>query len=310
MFDLTTNDVSNIDVDCTEVLHAVRDVLESLGRGESVNPPKLAFETAEGVVYGMAGYDAASRTVAIKTSYRFGVGKKHELMRYHASLAYFDDRTGDSLGSLDATQVCALRTPAVSALMASTACPQARTALILGSGAQARLAAPFLLTSCLALERVVIYGTHRPGIDAAVAEVEARFPGRTLEVTQDPEAVARDADVVIAASGPRVTRTLSAHHLKKGSVAVLVGYGLSADALHTADYVTATNAAQMHITGADLVDSDGQLPDVDAELADVLLGMKPARRGPNDRVFAYNSGLIVTDIAVGRLLLDRQRRVS
>lgn len=51
--------------------------------------------------------------------------------------------------------------------------------------------------------------------------------------------------------------------------------------------------------------SDGSLPAVDAELPDILLGLAPARRHPDDVVFAYNSGMVVTDVALGRLMADR-----
>jgi N-[(2S)-2-amino-2-carboxyethyl]-L-glutamate dehydrogenase len=47
------------------------------------------------------------------------------------------------------------------------------------------------------------------------------------------------------------------------------------------------------------------LPAVDAELPQILVGAKPSRRSVSDRVFAYNSGMVVTDIALGRLMAER-----
>jgi len=66
--------------------------------------------------------------------------------------------------------------------------------------------------------------------------------------------------------------------------------------------VLATSEAQMRVTGTDLVDDDGKLPTVDAELPEILTGRKPARKSPDEVVFAYNSGLAVTDVAVAGAL--------
>ena len=66
----------------------------------------------------------------------------------------------------------------------------------------------------------------------------------------------------------------------------------------------------MRVTGADLVDASGQLPAIDAELPDILLGRKPARPSDDATVFAYNSGMVVTDIALGRLVAETARAMG
>ncbi|MCZ0991428.1 hypothetical protein O1M54_48595 [Streptomyces diastatochromogenes] len=69
--------------------------------------------------------------------------------------------------------------------------------------------------------------------------------------------------------------------------------------LHHADRVVATSAAQMRVTGTDMADADGRLREVDAEFPEVLAGRAEGRTDPGQRIFAYNSGLVVTDIALG-----------
>lgn len=304
---MTREQLERIPVTPAEVLRAVEDVLVSLGQGSSVNPTKLSFETpgGDGVVYAMTGYDAATRTVGFKNSYRFGAHGDHAAMRYHVTLALYDDKTGASLGLLDAQHIGAMRTPAVSALFARSAHPRAKTALVIGSGAQAQLATPFLVEACPSLERTMIIGSHQQGLKSAVEALGAHDKNRKLEVVTDLAKAAAEADIVVGASGPRCTHYVHSKDMKAGSVAIIVGYGLHADALHLADYRIATHAGQMKLTGADFANANGELPEIDGELPDILGGHAPARRRETDKVFAYNSGLVVTDIAVGRLLVDR-----
>jgi ornithine cyclodeaminase/alanine dehydrogenase-like protein (mu-crystallin family) len=45
--------------------------------------------------------------------------------------------------------------------------------------------------------------------------------------------------------------------------------------------------------------ADGTFPAVDAEFPEVIAGRARGRQAPEERIFAYNSGLVVTDIALG-----------
>jgi ornithine cyclodeaminase len=53
-----------------------------------------------------------------------------------------------------------------------------------------------------------------------------------------------------------------------------------------------------------MADAEGNLRAVDAELPDILAGRATGRETPGQQVFAYNSGLIVTDIALGHRLAE------
>jgi len=55
----------------------------------------------------------------------------------------------------------------------------------------------------------------------------------------------------------------------------------------------------MRVTGTDMADADGELPSVDAEFPAVMAGITAGRISSTERIFAYNSGLVVTDIALG-----------
>ncbi|MFE0178402.1 ornithine cyclodeaminase family protein [Streptomyces sp. NPDC059002] len=299
---LSTGDLAGIDISLADVIATVEGAYRTLHAGESDNPRKLTVAPRDGhsVAYAMLGRDGTRDVVAIKTSYKHGLDKGRDEQHYYTSLTLYDDATGLPVAMMDCARIGSLRTPAVSALLArELAPPGARSALAIGTGTQGRLALPFLLTTLPGLDRLMLSGTHPDGIRAVRDELHRHFPDREVEVVEDLKAAASDADVVVATAGGHTPAAVEADWLKAGALSVLVGHGLAPSTLHRADRVIATSEAQMNVTGTDMADANGQLPSVDAEFPPVLAGAAKGRTGADERVFAYNSGLVVTDIALG-----------
>ncbi|MFJ5306857.1 ornithine cyclodeaminase family protein [Streptomyces sp. NPDC088350] len=299
---LGTSDVAGIDITLSDVVSVVEQAYRTLADGKSDNPRKLTVKPEDGhsVAYAMLGRDGERGVVAVKTSYKYGLHEDRDKQHYYTTLTLYDDATGLPVAMLDCGRVGALRTPAVTALLArELAAPGARSALVIGTGTQGRLALPFLLTTLPDLERLMLFGTHPEGIRAVREQLHTHFPGRELEVVTDLREAAGEADVVLATAGPHTPASVDADWLRPAAVSVLVGYGIAPSTLHRADRVIATSAAQMRVTGTDMADADGRLRGADAEFPDVLAGRAAGRTDPEQRIFAYNSGLVVTDIALG-----------
>ncbi|MFV0128721.1 ornithine cyclodeaminase family protein [Streptomyces sp. HMX112] len=299
---LSTSDIAGIDITPADVVDVVEQAYRTLAAGRSANPRKLTVKPEDGhsVSYAMLGRDGVRNVVAIKTSYKHGLHEDRDKQHYYTSLTLYDDVTGLPVAMMDCGRIGSLRTPAVSALLArELAAPGSRSALVIGTGTQGRLALPFLLTTLPGLERLMVFGTHPDGIRAVREQVGAHFPGREVEVVTDLRAAAGAADVVVATAGPRTPANVEADWLRPAALSILVGHGIAPSTLHRADRVVATSAAQMRVTGTDMADDDGRLPDVDAEFPEVLAGRAAGRTDDGQRVFAYNSGLVVTDIALG-----------
>lgn len=299
---LSTTDLAGIDISLADVVATVEGAYRTLQAGQSDNPRKLTVKPQDGhsVSYAMLGRDGSREVVAIKTSYKHGLDKGREEQHYYTSLTLYDDVTGLPVAMMDCSRIGSLRTPAVSALLArELAAPGARTALVIGTGTQGRLALPFLLTTLPDLDRLLLSGTHPEGIAAVREQLRAHFPDRDVELVTDLKAAAADADVIVATAGGHTPAAVEASWLKPGALSILVGHGLAPSTLHEADRVIATSEAQMNVTGTDMADSEGRLPAVDAEFPPVIAGVSSGRTGAEERIFAYNSGLVVTDIALG-----------
>ncbi|MFG2951044.1 ornithine cyclodeaminase family protein [Streptomyces adustus] len=299
---LSTSDLAELDITIGDVVDTVEQAYRTLAAGESDNPRKLTVKPADGhsVAYAMLGRDGSRNVVAIKTSYKHGLHESRDRQHYYTTLTLYDDVTGLPVAMMDCSRIGSLRTPAVSALLArECAAPDATTALVIGTGTQGRLALPFLLTTLPRLDRLLLSGTHPDGIAAVRGELARHFPGRDVELVADLASAAREADVIVATAGAHTPAAVEADWLKPGATAILVGHGLAPSTLHRADRVIATSEAQMRVTGTDMADSDGSLPPVDLELPGIISGAADARTSPSQRIFAYNSGLVVTDIALG-----------
>ena len=299
---LSTADVAAIEMSPVEVIKVIERAYFALAAGTSANPRKLTVKPEDGhsVAYAMLGRDGVRDVVAIKTSYRFDPSKVGASQHYYTSLLLYDDVTGLPIALMDCGRIGSLRTPAVSALLArECAGPGARSALVIGTGTQGRQALPFLLATLPGLDRLMVYGSHPDGLLAVRDELRRHHPDRDVDVVSDLPAAAADADVVLAVAGAGTSAAVEADWLKPGALCVLVGHGLAPSTLHQADYVIATSTAQMAVTGTDMVDEHGRLPVVDGELPEVLAGRAPGRQHSEQRIFAYNSGLVITDIALG-----------
>lgn len=304
---LTRSDLADLTISPAEVISIVEDSYIALAEGISRNPAKVMMPIPrperDAVSYSMLGYDGCLEHVGFKTSYRRGSTHREN---YYTVITLYDDTTGLPFAMLDCHRVGATRTPAATALLArSCAAPHARSALMVGTGAQGVLTLPYVLTALPYLEDVSLFGTHPEGIRACMDALAAEFGDRQVNIVNDVETAARKADIVIAASGRAAHPPIELGWLPPGGLLISVSSkGVSEGALADADYAVATSAAQAGVTGGRIAGPDGMFR-VDAELPDILVNRADGRRGDTDRVFAFNSGMVITDISVASALANR-----
>lgn len=302
---LSRSDLADIEIAPTQVIEAVRLAYIAFAHGESCNPAKLSIPLRDrhSVAYSMLGFDGLQQAVGFKTSYK---KEEPENKKYYTTITLYDDECGLPFALMDCARIGALRTPAATALLVDVAAlPDSRTALLIGTGTQARQTFPYLLEVRPDLDRLLLYGTHRAGIDEVRRVLRHHHPTREIELAPTLDAlyqVIPECDVVLAVSGSATQVRVRTSLLKAGAILVDVGCGVDGSALIEADYAIATSASQMAVTGIYLAPTDGPLRPVNAELPHILIGAGNGRRTPRDRVFAYNSGMVIADIAVGHIL--------
>jgi ornithine cyclodeaminase/alanine dehydrogenase-like protein (mu-crystallin family) len=299
---LTRSDLADIPLCPGDVIEAVRGAYLRVAQGSSVAPAKIMMRSThrDSAAYAMPGYDGGLQVTAFKDYYMQNDDGKKE----YITITLYDDRAGTPIAFMDCTRVTTLRTSASTALIAAACAREGtRTALVSGSGAQARETFPFLLAALPELERLLLFATHPDGIASVAEYLRDQHPDRDIEVVSDPEAAAGESDIMVATSaGPATAVKLRTSWLKPGSLFISVnGTGVHPSSLRDADYAIATSAGQLAVTGLRFAGPDGTL-NIDAELPDILAGIKPGRREETDRVFVFNSGMAITDIPVAHAL--------
>ena len=304
---LSRSELSDIELPPAEVIALVEDAYLSYANGASRCPTKLMMPLPDtqrdAVTYSMLGYDGALRHAGFKTSYRQG---SESADKYYTTISLYDDTSGLPFVFMDCHRIGAARTPATTAIIAKhCAAPHARSALMIGTGAQGINTLPYLLTALPNLETLRLFGTHPDGLSATHACFARHFPGRNLERVQDVPAAVADSDIVVVASGRAAPPPVQTGWMKPGGLMISVASkGVEAGALREADYAVATSEGQLGVTGTRLAGSDG-VAVIHAELPDIVAGRKPGRRSPEDRVFAFSSGMIITDSPVAHSLATR-----
>nr|WP_174505336.1 ornithine cyclodeaminase [Acinetobacter sp. Marseille-Q1620] len=306
---LSQQSLDALPINLEDILVVVQSAFIGLRQG-SDNPQKTIIQPVDqrSISYSMVGSDSTSQTVGFKVVYEFDPLRKLDSYNFHSFIFLCDDKTGQPIALMDVVKLGPLRTSATSALMAKAACPDARTALVVGTGIQGQMAFPMLVTAMPHLEKLQIFGHYTEGIQIARDNLRRYFPDRDIEVVSSLEQAANDADIILGVAGASARQQVRHAWMKPNSVAVLVGYGIDADVFQQANCLITTDIEQMKVTCGDLLGTDQLLPEVHAELPDILLGRKTARKTTDDIVFAYNSGMVVTDIALGRYLVEQVQK--
>lgn len=304
---LTRSDIADLPLSPQEVIAAVEDGYLALANGQSRCPTKLMMplpvEARDAVSYSMLGYDANLEQLGFKTSYRQG-SKSNE--KYYTTISLYDDATGLPFALMDCQRIGASRTPATTALIArSCARPDARSALMIGTGVQGVNTLPYLLSVLPKLEQLRLFGTHPEGIALSQRIFREHFPDREIELVADVPAAVADSDIVVVASGRAAHPPVQTSWLPSGGLLISVASkGVASGALRDADYTVTTSIGQLGVTGTRLAGSDGSVH-IDAVLPEILAGRAQGRRAPDERVFAFSSGMIITDIPVAHALATR-----
>ena len=292
---------------------AMREAFRADGEGRAHVPAVINLEVParRGEFHVKTALIEGVPHVAVKIASGFYDNPAKGLPSGSGLMAVFDAATGLPVALLlDNGFLTDIRTGAAGAIAAEVLAPASfATVGVLGSGLQARHQVR-CLRSIRAFSRIVAWSPDRSHLDLYCREM--REEGFDAQAVATPEAVCREADVLITATPSRAP-LVQAEWLRPGQHVTALGADspgkqeLDAACLARADLLVVDRLTQCaafgelrHALDAGIVHADR----VHAELGEIVAGVKPGRTTHDQITIADLTGVGFQDTAIASKAID------
>jgi ornithine cyclodeaminase/alanine dehydrogenase len=228
---------------------------------------------------------------------------------YISGLLIFNDvQTGLPLSVMDGVWMTAKRTGAASAISARyLARPESCVMGILGCGVQGRSHVEAFKV-LFPLKKVRAFDASEEACNQYADEISAKFELEVVPV-QTPQEAVTGCDIVVTA-GPMVRpphATIQPGWLDEGAFASLVDYDSywQPAAMQEVDIFCTDDTNQFRAVQQPGYFKD--IPDLQADLGELVTGQKPGRQTPAQRTMTANLGLALDDMAVAPLIFQKAK---
>lgn len=297
-----------------ECIELMATTLASLARGEAVLPLRtvIALPDGTGSIYTMPAFNGEPAALAVKIITIFPGNHGGPLPSHQGVLLLFDASNGRPAALIDAEEVTALRTAAVSAVATRRlARDDARSLALIGAGVQARTHLDALLR-VRPIRQVRVWSRDAARATRFVERARALYDV-DIEACETARDAVENADVVCtvtAAADPIVSGAWLAEgaHVNAVGASTPAARELDTAAVARATIFADSRDAALAEAGDILIPmSEGALPRdfAPAELGEVIIGTAPGRRHEREITLFKSLGLAVEDAACARFLFDR-----
>ncbi|MFH2218238.1 MAG: ornithine cyclodeaminase family protein [Pseudomonadota bacterium] len=305
---LSREDVISVGLTMTEIIQALEIAFREKGEGHTEMPPKPGIHPGGGdnFIHAMPAYIPALKSAGVKWVSGFPENHKRGLPYITGLLILNDPETGLPVSVMDCVWITAMRTGAATALSARhLARPESSVVGMLGCGVQGRTNVE-ALGVLFPLKRVMAYDVDPGAVTRYADDIGSRFDLEVYPVATPREAVS-GCDIVVTA-GPILKTphaTIQAGWLDEGAFASLVDFDSywHADAIReTAKFCTDDTQQLRHYQQTGYFQ---KIPEVYADLGELVAGQKPGRETPVERTMTANLGLALDDMAVAPVIFRK-----
>jgi len=294
-----------------DIVRAVEEAFRDKGRGNVEMPPKPGIHpSGDAFIHAMPAYLPNMSAAGIKWVSGYPENFKRNLPYISGLIILNDLTTGVPISVMDATWITAMRTGAATAVAAKyLARSDSKVVGILGCGVQGRSNLEALTTVMRDLEEVRAYDVSSSNLQRYVEEMSAKF-GITVKAVKGPRDAVDGSDVVVTA-GPILkhpTPVIEKSWVKNGVFACPIDFDSywKPEAMHTMGKFCADDVEQLNYYRS--VGYFQDIPEVYADLGELVAGKKAGRENEDERIMAMNLGVAIEDIAVAARIYDAARR--
>lgn len=301
---LSQEDVKGLGLSDAVLIEAIERALIEHANGTIEMPPKPGVHpTYENTfIHAMPAYLKKADACGMKWVAGFPRNHEHGLPNISGLIVLNDTRTGVPLSVMDCRWVTTVRTALVSALAARIcARPGAEVLAIAGCGLQGRYHARTITAALPRLKEIRFTDVSEASMNRLEQETRGFFGGK-LVPCKDAEACVAGADV-IATCTPGDRPIVKDAWFAPGATGIGIegGCAWEKEALHGADKFIVDDLPQAKHFET-LGDFPGGMPEVYAELGELVAGRKPARESDRERILATPLGLAIEDIAIAKVV--------
>ena len=292
------------------------EALRSLGRGEGINPLRSAMRLPEerGILGLMSGMSGSPPALGLKVVTVFPGNHGTPYDAHQGLVVLFDTQYGLPTAILDASEVTAIRTAAVSGVATELLAREDATELaILGSGVQARTHLEAMMEA-RPFRRARVYSPTEAN-RRAFAERESERHGIAVEAVASAEDAARDADVICTVTSARepVLKGVwiaPGTHVNAAGSSVKFTRELDTEAVVRSRLFVDRRESTVNEAGDFLFPKDeGAIDDahIVGEIGEILLAEVAGRESAEEITLFKSLGLAVEDLVSAHYVLERAR---
>jgi ornithine cyclodeaminase/alanine dehydrogenase-like protein (mu-crystallin family) len=304
---LSQREVESLGLGMAEIIAALESAFREKGEGRVEMPAKIGIHTQpDAFIHAMPASIPACKAAGMKWVAGFPGNSKRGLPYVTGFLILNDYETGLPLAVMDCAWITAKRTGAATALAAKyLARPESESVGILGCGVQGQSNLEALKV-LFPLKRAFAYDTHSGRCETYAKKMSSQL-GIEVTAVSDPKLAVSGCDMVVTA-GPILRKphaTIQPGWLDEGACASLVDFDSywHPDALREANKFCTDDVPQLEYYRQLGYFQD--IPQVHAELGELVTGKKSGRETTQERTFACNLGIALSDFATAPLIYAR-----
>lgn len=306
---LSKADVENAGLSMADIVDILENMFRLKGEGDVEMPPKPGVHPRkDAFIHAMPAYIPGMNAAGMKWVSGYPDNYKRGLPYIAGLMILNDPETGLPLAVMDCTWITAKRTGAATAVAAKyMARPDSAMIGMLGNGVQGESNLEALLEVQRNVNTVIAYDIDAQKSADYIEKMKRAFPQLQFVQAKTPKEAVTDSDIVVTA-GPILkhpNQVIEASWFKKGSFASPVDFDSywKPDAMQLADKFCTDDAQQLLYYKQ--IGYFQHIPNVHADLGDIVCGRKRGREDEHERIMCVNLGIALEDIAVGRFIYER-----
>ena len=308
---LSKKDVEKVGLSMAEIIETVEDSFREKGEGRVEVPPKPGIHPRpDSFIHAMPAYIPSMNAAGIKWVSGFPENYKRNLPYITGVIILNDPETGVPICIMDAAWVTAMRTGAATAVAAKyLARRDSKVFGIIGCGVEGRSNLEAIITVFEDLEEVRAYDINKDNLNRYVSEVKEKYDIRVMPADSPRKAV-EGCDIVVTATPilKNPNPVIEASWFKDGGFACPIDFDSywKPEAMHSMHKFCTDDKEQLIYYKS--VGYFKDIPEVYADLGEIVTGKKAGRENDSERIMSMNLGLAIEDMSTAIKIYEKAKR--